>query len=97
MNLEKGRAKPIIDESEFPEDSLESRLTTLCEMKTELRDRNKAYKESTKHLRESIKAMENIIREEVVKLGKSVTVGNIRAEYVPQVVIKMKKDKNDGE
>jgi len=97
MNFDKGRPKPIPWNAEIPEDSLESRLTTLAEMKTELRDRTKAYKDQTKHLRESIKAMENIVTDEVLKLGKTVTVGNIRVEYIPTVKIKLKKEQNDGE
>ena len=97
MNFDKGRGKPIPPNVDIPADSLEDRLTQLAEMKTELRDKTKAFKESTKHLRESIKAMENIVSDEVKKLGKTVTVGNIRAEYVPTVKIKLKKEKNDGE
>ena len=97
MNFDKGRPKPIPWNAEIPEDSLESRLTTLAEMKTELRDRTKAYKDQTKHLRESIKAMENIVTDEVLKLGKTVTVGNIRVEYVPTVKIKLKKEADNGE
>lgn len=97
MNFDKGRPKPIPWNAEIPEDSLENLLTQLAEMKTELRDRTKAYKDQTKHLRESIKAMENIVSDEVKKLGKTVTVGNIRAEYVSTVVIKMKKEQNDGD
>ena len=97
MNFDKGRPKPIPWNAEVPEDSLENRLTQLAEMKTELRDRTKAFKEQTKNLRESIKAMENIVSDEVLKLGKTVTVGNIRVEYVPTVKIKLKKEADNGE
>lgn len=97
MNFDKGRPKPIPWNAEIPEDSLESRLITLAEMKEELRDRTKAFKEQTKHLKESIKAMENIVTDEVLKLGKTVTVGNIRVEYVPTVKIKLKKEADNGE
>lgn len=97
MNFDKGRPKPIPWNAEVPDDSLENRLTQLAEMKTELRDKTKAFKEQTRHLRESIKAMENIVTDEVLKLGKTVTVGNIKVEYIPTVKIKLKKENSDGE
>lgn len=96
MILEKGRAKPV-DADEIPADTLEARLTQLAEMKADLKERLNAYKKSTKHLRESIRTLEEIVSDEVLKLGKTVTVGNIRAEYVPTVKIKMKKEKNNDE
>ena len=37
------------------------------------------------------------ISEEEKKLHKTVSAGNIRAEYKPMVVIKMKRERNDGE
>jgi len=95
MIFDKGRGKQIPWNAEIPEDSLEDRLTQLAEMMAELREKTKAYKDQTKHLRESIKAMKNIVNDEVLKLGKTVTVGNIRAEYVPTVVIKLKKEQDD--
>lgn len=97
MNFDKGRPKPIPWNAEIPADSLEDRLTQLAEMKTELRDRTRAFKEQTKHLKKSIEAMENIVTDEVLKLGKTVTVGNIRVEYVPTVKIKLKKEADNGE
>lgn len=99
MQFDKGRAKPIAWNTDIPDDSLEARLTLLSEMKAEMKAKRKEYKNNTRHLVESMKSLENIITEEVLKLGKSVTVGNIRAEYTPTVVIKLKKDKeqNDGE
>ena len=95
MILEKGRARPV--ETPDPMDSLEGMMQTLAEMEAEVRAEKKAYMEKTKNTRESIKSLKALITEEVIKLGKTVTVGNVRAEYVPQVVIKLKKEKNDGE
>ena len=93
MILEKGRARPV--ETPDPMDSLEGMLQRLAEIEADVKREKKAYLEKTKDNRESIKSMKAVITEEVIKLGKTVTVGNVRAEYVPQVVIKMKKEKND--
>ena len=85
--------------SEIPEieDSLESKLLRLADINSELRKRKKDYLESIKHLRESKKSLEFMITEEVKSLKKTVTVGNIRAMYVPTVEFKMWKEKdNDG-
>lgn len=96
MILDKGRTtRPA--EIPDPMDSLEGMLQRLAEMKSEQRAKKKQYMDDTKNLRESIKSLEAIITEEVKKLHRTVVVGNIRAEYKPQVVIKMKKEKNDGE
>ena len=95
MILDKGRGRHPDEEKE--DDSLEAKLMVLAEMKLELREKKQEFQQSTKHLRESIKSLENIVSEEVKQRRQTVTVGNIRAEYIPQVVIKMKKEKNDGE
>ena len=81
---------------EYVEETLEDRMKRLSEIKKELKIRNKEHEEETKNLRESKKSLENIIIDEVKKRGKSITVGDIRAEYIPQVIIKMKKVK-DGD
>lgn len=95
MELDKGRAKP--PKEEIGDDSLEGKLLKLSEINTELKREKKQYLDKTKHLRDIKKSLETIITEEVKKLKKSVTVGNIRAEYVPQVQFRMKKEVNDGE
>ena len=93
--MRKPRAYPNKVLEEEAQETLESRLTHLCEMKMELREKSKAFKESTKNLRESIKSMENIIISEVTELKHTVVVGDIKAEYVPSVVIKLKKEQNN--
>jgi len=95
MILDKGRGRHPEEEKE--DDSLEGKLMVLADMKLELKDEKRKFLEKTKHLRETIKSLENIVSEEVKQRRQTVTVGNIRAEYIPQVVIKMKKEKNDGE
>lgn len=95
MILDKGRGRHPDEEKE--DDSLEAKMMVLAEMKLELSEKKQEFRQSTKHLRESIKSLTNIIEEEVKQRKETVTVGNIRAEYIPQVVIKMKKEKNDGE
>ena len=80
---------------EVPEETLEDRLAKLCEMKQEYKAKKKAFKEQTKHLLESIKSLENIITGEVLERGKTVMVAGIKAEYVPTVVIRLKKEQNN--
>lgn len=91
MELDKGRAKPT---DVTIEETLETRLAHLAEIKTELKKLNDEHNENTKNLREIKKSLENIIIDEVKKRKQTVTVGDIRAEYVPQVIIKMKKVRN---
>ena len=94
MEFDKGRAKPTEVEDK---NSLESMLMQLAELKLEVKEEKQKFMDRTKHQREMIKSLENIISEEVKKLHKTVSVGNIRAEYKPMVVIKMKRGSNDGE
>ena len=75
---------------------LDEMMAQLSEMKAEYREKRKVFKAQTKTLLDSIKSLENIITDEVLKLGKTVTVGNIKAEYVPQVRIRMKREDNNG-
>ena len=80
---------------EVPNESLETYFQDLAELKGIYRTNKKEFDERNKHLLESIKSLENIISAEVLKLGKTVTVGNIRAEYKQTVVIRMKKDQEN--
>lgn len=81
---------------EIPDNnSLEAMLEQLAEVKTEIRKKNKAHKNDMKHLIDTAKSLENIVTSEVMKLQKTVTVGNIKAEYVPQVRIRLKKVNDD--
>lgn len=82
---------------EVPEESLETRMAQLAEMKAEYQTAKKEFKNKHKHLLESIKSLENIVIAEVMQGGKTVTVGNIKAEIITTVKIRMKKENNDGE
>lgn len=95
MKLEKGRAKPIAWNTEFPDDSLEAKMQMLGEIETELTQRYREYKNSVKELKKTRESLRNIIEEEVKQRKTTVTVGIIRAEYVESVVIRKKKEKND--
>ena len=92
MKFEGGRAKP---ENLPVEETIETRLRHLAEVKAEIKKRYAEYERETKELREIKKSLENIIVEEVKRMKQTVSVGNIRAEYIPQVQIRMKKEKND--
>lgn len=76
-------------------ETLDDYMIFLSEVKAELKKMEDAHREETKNLRETKKSLEAIIIEEVKKRKQTVTVGNLRAEYIPQVVIKMKKEKKN--
>lgn len=78
-------------------ETLEQKLLDLAEMRAEYNANLKAFREKNKHLRDNIKCLENIIKQEVMERKETVIAGNIKAEYVPQVVIKVKKEKENGE
>lgn len=67
-------------------------LNLLYSLKSELREKRKAYNESVKGLRSSIVALEQEITRQVLESGKTITVGKIKAEYKPTVVIKIVKE-----
>ena len=81
--------------SENNDDTLEAKMVRLSELKSEYKANRKAFKEANKDLTDRIQILENLIRHEVMEKRETVTVGNIRAEYVPQVVIRMKKGKDN--
>lgn len=70
-------------------------LALLYELKKELREKRKAYNNSVKGLKNSIQMLESSITEQVLESGKTVSIGSIRAEYKPTVVIKIARQ-NDG-
>lgn len=78
-----------------PDESLEARIAELGVWKKELYASNKEHKEKTQHLRDIIDSAENIIKAEVMELGHSVCVGDIKVEFVPTVVIKLRKEKKN--
>ena len=74
---------------------LQEMLNDLYEMKIEYRAKQKAFKDANKHLLESIKSLENIITDEVIKRGETVKADGIKAEYKPTVIIKIKRERNN--
>jgi len=76
--------------------TLEECLDELYEKKCEYRRKQKAFKDANKHLLESIKSLESIVTDGVIKRGMTIRGNGIRAEYKPTVVIKIKKDQNNG-
>ena len=83
------KGRPNIEN--VPEENLETRMQQLAELKAEYRANKKEFENRNKHLLEAIKSLENIITAEVLELGKTVTVGNIKAEFIPTVRIRLKK------
>ena len=80
-----------ININRYSDETLEDRMEKLAELKAEYRANKKEFERKNEHLLESIKSLENIITSEVLELGKTVTVGNLRAEFIPTVKIRMKK------
>ena len=73
------------------EETLETRMEQLAELKADYRAEQKAFDKKHEHILETIKSLENIIVAEVLERGTTVTVGNLRAEYVPTVKIRLRK------
>jgi hypothetical protein len=70
-------------------------LALLYNLKQELRSKRRAYNNSVKGLKNSIQALETAITEQVLAAGETVSIGTIRAEYKPTVVIKIKRNNED--
>jgi hypothetical protein len=70
-------------------------LALLYNLKQELRTKRRAYNNSVKGLKNSIQALETTITEQVLAAGETVSIGTIRAEYKPTVVIKIKRNNED--
>lgn len=94
MEFDKGRGKT--EKEEVP-DTVEGRMMKLAELKLELRGYKAEYEKKTKHLRDTIRSYENIIIAEVMNRKESVTVGNIRAEYIPSVKFQFIREDKNGE
>ena len=75
--------------------SLDKELERMKKTAKELREKRKAYNNSVKGLKNSIQVLESSITEQVLESGKTVSIGSIRAEYKPTVVIKIARQ-NDG-
>lgn len=80
---------------EVPDESVEARLRQLCEMKLEYRAAKREFNFKYKHLRESIKSLENIITDEVIKSKRTIVVDGIKAEFIPTVSFKLKKEETN--
>ena len=87
------KGRPLVEK--VPDESLETRMRELAELKAEYRWNKKEFENKNKHLLECIKSLENIITAEVLELGKTVTVGNLKAEFIPTVKIRLKKVENN--
>ena len=80
---------------ELPEETLEDKLKHLLEMENEYRTYRKAFKKKHENLVASIKSLKNIIEAEVIAGGKTVTIDGMKAEYIPTVVFKTKKEQTN--
>ena len=80
---------------EVPEETLEDKLKQLLEMENEYRTYRKAFKKKHENLVASIKSLKNIITAEVIQNKETVIIDGMKAEYIPNVVFRMKKEKEN--
>lgn len=78
------------------EDSLEEKMKKLLEVRTELKAKREEYDRSVETLNQTRKGLENLIKAEVMERKRTVRVGNIIAKYIPQVEIRVVKEKKNG-
>ena len=62
-------------------------------LKREMRSKRKAYNNDVKPIKDEMALLEASIKDEVMKTGQTLIVGNVKVEFVPTVVIRMKKEK----
>lgn len=72
---------------------LEDDMMRFSYLKGELRNEQKVYKERTKPMRDELDILKASITDAVLKAGKTIQIGEVKAEFVPTVIIKMKKVK----
>lgn len=68
-------------------------LQKLGLIEAEMAAERREYRRKVKPLRNEKRLLEASIAAEVLKAGKTIQVGNMRAEYRPTVVIEMIKEK----
>ena len=68
-------------------------MERLSILKKELKSEKAVFDEKVQPLRDEIKVLEASIRTEVMKAAKTIIIGDIKAEYIPQVVIRFRKQK----
>ena len=96
MKLEKGRGRAYPNDAlVVPEETLEDRMRLLLEMKNEYKVYRQAFKKKHENLVASIKSLENIISAEVIEKKETVIIDGMKAEYIPNVVFRLKKEKED--
>ena len=64
-------------------------------LEAELKAERKKYREKTKPIRDEMDLLKADIIRQVLATGKTTIVGNVKAEYVPTVVIKTRKEKEN--
>lgn len=70
-------------------------MELLCQYRNDLKLRRDTYNASVKGLKAQIAELEASITEQILASGTSITVGNLRAEYRPTVVFRMRKEKKE--
>lgn len=70
---------------------LEEEMERYKVLKDELKNQQKAYRERTKPMRDELDLLKASITDAVLKAGRTIQIGDVKAEFVPTVVIKTKK------
>lgn len=76
---------------------IEEDLKLYRNLKYELHLKRKAYNDSVKGLKHSIKSIEEEIKKQVLQAGQTIRSDNVVAEFVPTVVISIKKEEKGDE
>lgn len=70
-------------------------LERLAQINKDLLAERKQYRRNTKPMRDEKRLLEASIIDEVLKAGKTVQTADIKAEFVPTVVISMVKEQSN--
>ena len=73
------------------EENINTWMQRLSEVRKEIKEKHDEYEESVKQLKEMHKGLEALIKEEVMRRKESISVGDLKAIYSAQVIIRKRK------
>ena len=72
-------------------------MQRLEEVTKQIKHERRLCNRKTKLLRDEKKLLEASIREEIIKTGQTMRIGNLIAEFVPTVVFSLEKEEKETE
>ena len=76
---------------------LKDDMERLEEVIMQIKHERRLCNRKTKPLRDEKKLLEASIREEIIKSGQTMRIGNLIAEFVPTVVFSLDKEEKEAE